>query len=540
MASILFDDITFPRELYDPDTFEFVPPVSTLLAFTPHILSQLATTAENKQEPIPFQSPTDTASHDYKTSDTTPELAAERPTKPSSSSTGFFSTFQNVASSQGTQKILENGLYLAGRYMDGSSSSNRAAGASYGSSSSERDHSSRHRKQSTFWSGRQDCRDHERERLKEMEHRLELMEQQMRQSSATARSEIDEQRRERHKLEQELEAQKQKVKKMEAEIEEQAQKAEKKKESEEKKERTVAQRVKSKDTDEGSQEEASTKLEKSNVDGSSLTAANSMLMASVGVASLAMSLYAAHRASSTHSVVNFHDQLEQLMTQCDGVVQSTEAWISEQFLEVPDQIREDLKMIKELMETIQRLDPRSEKKIESVAWSMSAVGSLGAVGGAVLGSMTVMASGGTLIVGCALFGIVNRARYNGPEYKGARTMMELKAAQILKSLGVNPASSAASSTASGGTRASLIHDSRIERLRFEFEKRDGLDLRDADEIEGLVGEESPKGSFSVLFASPTASAMASRSRQESDGSVKEREDLRPTLRMKTELKKAFS
>ncbi|KAF9092729.1 hypothetical protein BGX27_001731 [Mortierella sp. AM989] len=576
MASILFDDITFPRELYDPDTFEFVAPVSTLLAFTPHILSQLAKT-ESDQEPIPI--PISSNRKDIKHDDTSDkpkvDYEKENPSSTSngtnektdspSSASGIYSVFQNITKGQGLS-ILENGLYLAGRYKDGSSSTSRdrqyqqdqynsASSSTNGRasfSSWEREDSTRYKNNNSrdgnsYWFGRRHDRDQERERLKEMEKKLQQMEQDMRHNSAMARSEVENQRRERFKLEQELEAQKTKVKKLEEEMEEQRQqeadKAKKQKQKE--KEESEAKEIEKKKAEEKAKSNSSEKndQEKKSLlkkeDPASITA-STVLVATVGVASLAMSLYSAHKASATYSVVTFHDQLEELMRQCESVIQSTEAWISEQFLEVPDQIPEDLKMIKELMETIRRLDPRSEKKAETVAWSMSAVGSLGAVGGAVIGSMTAMASGGTLVVGCALYGIVSRARYNGPEYKGARTMMELKAAQVLRSLGVNP--SAPTTTSGGNARMSLIHDSRIDRLRTEFERRDGHDLRDADEIDGLVVEDALNmESFSAPFVSQkagakkiNASSNASRTPLLSDAlyRLEEFEDSKPSLRMK--------
>lgn len=140
---------------------------------------------------------------------------------------------------------------------------------------------------------------------------------------------------------------------------------------------------------------------------------------------------------------------------------------------------------------------------------MSAVASLGAVGGAVTGSLAAMASGGTLVVGCALYGIIARARYNGPEYKGARTMLEMRAAHILKSLGVNP--SAPSITHGGQGAKNRIHDDRIERLRIEFEKREGHDMKDADEIDGLIVEDALReASFSAPYVPSSKSPMASR------------------------------
>ncbi|KAF9324576.1 hypothetical protein BG006_000402 [Podila minutissima] len=514
MASILFDDITFPRELYDPDTLTFVAPVSTLLSFTPHILSQLAKDSEKDQEPfLPKQE--------------SPQPTTEAPTQDGRStnatnnSGGIFSTLKQVAADQSARKILENGLYLATQIIDSSSSS----------SSRHQDYDYRHASSqassSSYWFGnssRYELRDQERRRLQDLEARLRQMERDMAQSSLLARSEIESQRQARTKLEQELEAQKARVKKLERDAEEQKEKEKKRehqqqeeeeeeeKNKQKKKEEEEAQKKKEKSKMSKEEEEAIKDSEKKPLikkeDGSD-TAINAVVLATVGAASLVMTLYSAHKASSLYSVVTFHDQLEVLLTQCEGVVQSTEAWISEQFLEVPDQIHADLKMIKELMETIQRLDPRSEKKAETIAWSMSAVGSLGAVGGAVIGSMTAIASGGTLVVGCALYGIVSRARYNGPEYKGARAMLEMRAIQILKSLGVNPS---APITTNGGQGAkSRIHYDRIERLRIEFEKREGHDMKDADEIDGLIVEEALReASFSAPYVPSSRSPMASR------------------------------
>ncbi|KAG0088595.1 hypothetical protein BGZ92_005967 [Podila epicladia] len=512
MASILFDDITFPRELYDPDTLEFVAPVSTLLSFTPHILSQLAKDSEKDQEPfLPKQEP--------------PQPTAEAPaqdgtsTNATNKSSGIFSTLKQVAADQSARKILENGLYLATQINDSSSSpSSRHQDYSYRHASSQSSSSS-------YWFGsssRYELRDQERRRLEDLEARLRQMERDMAQSSLLARSEIESQRQARTKLEHELEAQKAKVKKLERDAEEQKEKEKKREQQQQqeeeeenkkqKKKEEEAQKMKEKSKKTKEEEKETKDSEKKPLikkeDGSD-AAINAVVLATVGAASLVMTLYSAHKASSLYSVVTFHDQLEVLLTQCEGVVQSTEAWISEQFLEVPDQIHADLKMIKELMETIQRLDPRSEKKAETIAWSMSAVGSLGAVGGAVIGSMTAMASGGTLVVGCALYGIITRARYNGPEYKGARTMLEMRAVQILKSLGVSPS---APSTTNGGQGAkSRIHDDRIERLRIEFEKREGHDMKDADEIDGLNVEEALReASFSAPYVPSSRSPMASR------------------------------
>ncbi|KAG0055135.1 hypothetical protein BGZ83_009547 [Gryganskiella cystojenkinii] len=541
MASLLFDDITFPRELYDPDTLDFVAPVSTLLAFTPHILSQLAKTSEDTQEPLPGWQPRPQPSpSQVKDEGNNPHNSTTTDPSPTSSS-GLFSSFANLASSHGTQRILENGLYLAGRYMDGRASSASSTSFSSGRAyerelrDQERDRERSQQHQGSYWFGAsnnnqrsfEQHREQERARVRELEDRLLQMERDLYQNTAMARSEIEQQRRERLKLEQELEVQKSKLKKLEQEMEDEQKKREKEKKDqqerdiEEKKrqekekenekvereaeetKKKLKEKEKRESSKDGDAEDKNKALTTKKSDDTAL-AAKAVLIATVGVASLVMSLYSAHKASSTYSVVTFHDQLEQLMQQCEGVIQSTEAWISEQFLEVPDQVREDVRMIKELMETIQRLDPRSEKKAETVAWSMSAVGSLGAVGGVVIGSTMAIASGGTLVVGCALYGVITRARYNGPEYSAARSMMELHAVKTLRALGVNPSSPSISpsttSSATGG-RATLT-PTRLERLRIEFERREGHDLRDADEIDGLAVEEAmKKSSFAAPFVS---------------------------------------
>ncbi|KAG0347081.1 hypothetical protein BG004_000141 [Podila humilis] len=547
MASILFDDISFPRELYDPDTFEFVAPVSTLLSFTPHILSQLAKDSETEQEPFLSNPASPSAAADSNAPGIHSESTPSSSSSASPNDTGFFSTLKKVAADQSARKILENGLHLATQIMDSGSNKHSNAESSSSSSSGRRSNQQQQHDQDNYrytsaasnpsssWFGNTNSnscfydthRDQERRRMQDLENRLRQMERDMAQSSVLARSEIESQRRERTKLEQELEAQKAKVKKLEKETEERKEKEKNeqkdRKEKERQQQRQQEQKANMTKKEDETKEQESTEgksetkpvIKKEEKDGNAADAMSAVVLATVGAASLVMTMYSAHKASSLYSVVTFHDQLEVLLQQCEGVVQSTEAWMSEQFLEVPDQIRADLKMIKELMETIQRLDPRTEKKAESIAWSMSAVGSLGALGGAVIGSMTAMASGGTLVVGCALYGVIARARYNGPEYKGARTMLELRAAQVLKSLGVssNPNPKAPTITNTGGqgssisTKSTRIHDERIERLRLEFEKREGHDMRDADEIDGLIVEDALReSSFSAPFVASSSNS----------------------------------
>jgi len=142
-----------------------------------------------------------------------------------------------------------------------------------------------------------------------------------------------------------------------------------------------------------------------------------------------------------------------------------------------------------------------------------------------------MASGGTLVVGCALYGIMSRARYNGPEYSAARIMLEHQAVRTLRSLGVNPSSS--STSPFGGSRTSAVHESRLQRLRIEFEKREGHDLRDADEIDGLAVEEAMQtSSFSAPFVSQKKKANEDSELASLLAHAERQQDLRPHLTMK--------
>ncbi|ORX95530.1 hypothetical protein K493DRAFT_314964 [Basidiobolus meristosporus CBS 931.73] len=77
MATLLFDDIDFPNELYVQETGEFATPVRTLLQFTPHILENLAK-QESEQEPI---HPKETEEH-LKYAQEGPRSATEPNTQP--------------------------------------------------------------------------------------------------------------------------------------------------------------------------------------------------------------------------------------------------------------------------------------------------------------------------------------------------------------------------------------------------------------------------------------------------------------------------
>ncbi|KAG0231126.1 hypothetical protein BGW41_002320 [Actinomortierella wolfii] len=546
MASILFDDIAFPRELYDPDTLEFVPPISTLLSFAPHILSQLHL-PESEQEPLPVPPPTPNATQkgsngEAKTQPSHIQQQQQQQQKQQDDSQGFFDKLKGAASSRTGRQLFSDGAYMAGRYMHGaaasSSSSTRTRtydndyyytrlrqeepkdGRYYTHSQQARQASSSTSSppyfkvfphlNALFGFQQNDSseRDQERARLRELEERLEAFEREYERQDMYSRREQERINQERRQLVQELEEHRKKVKKLEKALqEEQDAKKKSQEKSEEEKEKTKKKEEdKKKKEDEKDKEDKETKEEKQK-DGQVDTVAKTndpdlLVMAVVGVTSLAVALYSAHRASKTYSTVSFHDQLEILLDQCRSVIQSAEAWMSEQVLEVPQQMREDVIMIKELLDSINRLDARSEKKAETVAWSGSALGSLGVLGGVALSSMTAVASGGTLIVGCALYGIVSRARYNGVEYKAARTMVELKVAQLLKVLGTgdyNPAlqntsifgkqsqknSEQQGSSLEAPAKGGAAYQRRLEKLRLQFQRRASEEMADADEVTDL-------------------------------------------------------
>ncbi|KAG0252353.1 hypothetical protein DFQ27_008136 [Actinomortierella ambigua] len=548
MASILFDDIAFPRELYDPDTLEFVAPISTLLSFTPHILSQLPL-PDAEQEPLPTIPETkkegcDDAKTGQQQDHTTPKSEGATTAAPS----GFFATLKDVASSAAARKLVSDGAYLAGRFMDGvASSSSRPTPSSSHSTGSrtrdeyyytrlrreeeERERASRQAKETppssptssssssysyynpllsplgAMFGFREDtsARDQERKRLEALEAQLAAFEREYEQQDMYSRREQGRINQERQQLLQALEEQKQRMEQLErAQQEEQEAKKRKQQEEEEQKKNKTKNDKNQKPDSKTSNTTTTTNTKDGDkqTDGAEGEGAvtkkketqDPLVMAAVGVASLAMAMYATHRASTTYSAISFHDQLEMLLGHCQSAIQSAEAWMSEQVLEVPHQMREDVKMIKELMDTIHRLDPRGEKKAETMAWSASALGSLGIVGGVALSSMTAVASGGTLVVGCALYGIVSRAKYNGPEYSAARTMMELKAAQLLKVLGTgdyNPAlqenlqQQQAQTSQVTRAKGGSAYQRRLEVLQLEFQRRASEDVADADEVTDL-------------------------------------------------------
>lgn len=154
---------------------------------------------------------------------------------------------------------------------------------------------------------------------------------------------------------------------------------------------------------------------------SSNTLAKSAAAASV----LSLSLYSTYQATVTFNEVSFHNQLEILISQVQSIVQSTEVWIEEHDKmddEIPNQVRNDLVQLKQLIDLLVRLDPRANKKIEAVGWSCGAVGGLSALGGVALGSATALTGGAALVIGGAIVMISSKA--SGKSQLGARLLLE--------------------------------------------------------------------------------------------------------------------
>ncbi|KAL0078639.1 hypothetical protein J3Q64DRAFT_1765490 [Phycomyces blakesleeanus] len=163
---------------------------------------------------------------------------------------------------------------------------------------------------------------------------------------------------------------------------------------------------------------------------------NGMLLKSAAVVgALSMSVYSTYHASSLLGDVKFHDQLELLLTHVEGIVQSTSVWISEReklgdF--VPEQVKKDLSQLKQLIEYLGRLDPRSEKRTEAAGWGIGAVGSLSVLGGVAYGSAAIMTGGAVVVLGGLLVSVSTMARYSGKRTEGARVVLEGQVRSILE------------------------------------------------------------------------------------------------------------
>lgn len=156
------------------------------------------------------------------------------------------------------------------------------------------------------------------------------------------------------------------------------------------------------------------------------------------IAGLTLSLYSAHRASLSWGDITFHSQLELLTTHVNAALESTSAWIKDrQDMSdiVPDILARDVTRLKELLSLIERLDSRTEKRLETAGWGISTAGSLSVLGGVALGwTDQALFLSGAAMVGGILFGVINRNRWNGPSWKASKAILEARLTTIVREL----------------------------------------------------------------------------------------------------------
>ncbi|KAH8553656.1 hypothetical protein BGW37DRAFT_486632 [Umbelopsis sp. PMI_123] len=333
MASLLFSDYDFPRELWDSSTKTFTTPVDTFLTFCPHIVTQLKKDTR-EQEPIKqekgsfekfFESSKSTISSTLSTSlaERTFRFCVE-------AATAYLETHNE----QSVRRSRYNELYGHDFY---------------------------------------DEEEEETISMRELRRR---------------RHEKERQEREKRKKE------------------------EKNEDNEEKKKQELAV------------------IRKEN--------ASLMTKSLATLAALTISLYSAHRASISWGDITFHSQLELLTTHVNAALESTSAWIKDRQDmndEVPDIIVRDVNRIRELLSLIQRLDSRTEKRLETAGWGISTAGSLSVLGGIALGwTDQALVFSGAAMVGGILFGIVNRNRWNGPSWKASKAVLEARLSTLIREI----------------------------------------------------------------------------------------------------------
>ncbi|EPB82052.1 hypothetical protein HMPREF1544_11217 [Mucor circinelloides 1006PhL] len=155
------------------------------------------------------------------------------------------------------------------------------------------------------------------------------------------------------------------------------------------------------------------------------TTAQTLAKSAAAAGVLSLSLYSTYQASARFSEVSFHNQLEMLITQVQSILQSTEVWIEEHDKmhdKIPNRIRSDVIQLKQLLDLLVRLDPRSNKKLEATGWGVGAFGGLSALGGFALGSTAVATGGAALAIGGAIVMISSKA--SGKSQLGARLLLE--------------------------------------------------------------------------------------------------------------------
>ncbi|KAI9022196.1 hypothetical protein CLU79DRAFT_751605 [Phycomyces nitens] len=193
---------------------------------------------------------------------------------------------------------------------------------------------------------------------------------------------------------------------------------------------------KKKKKDEEDEDEEDVKKKEKDVKVKDQEKGNGMLLKSAAVVgALSMSLYSTYHASSLLGDVKFHDQLELLLTHVETIVQSTDVWINEREKMgdfVPPQVKKDVGQLRRLIDYLERLDPRVEKRTEAAGWGIGAVGSLSALGGVVAGSAAIMTGGAVVAIGGLLVSVSTMARYSGSRTEGARVVLEGQVRSVLE------------------------------------------------------------------------------------------------------------
>ncbi|KAI8365209.1 uncharacterized protein BYT42DRAFT_589162 [Radiomyces spectabilis] len=152
------------------------------------------------------------------------------------------------------------------------------------------------------------------------------------------------------------------------------------------------------------------------------------------VGALTLSLYSTYQANVAYGDITFHNQLEVLLTHVHSILKSTQIWIKQHEKlgdSVPEQLTNDMITIQELVQCLERLDPRSEKKSEATGWGIGALGGLSALGGIAFGSSVALTGGTAVALGGMLWTISSKARSSSKQIQGARLMLESQVRQLV-------------------------------------------------------------------------------------------------------------
>lgn len=91
-----------------------------------------------------------------------------------------------------------------------------------------------------------------------------------------------------------------------------------------------------------------------------------------------------------------------------------------------------LKIVSFLLIICNRLDPRSNKRVEAAGWGCSAVGSLSVLGGFAFGSAAVATGGAALALGGVIAMVSAKAQSTGKSKLGARILLESQVREKVK------------------------------------------------------------------------------------------------------------